>query len=83
MTLVYKLNDETNKPRGERGLLLEPKVGIEPTTCRLRIGCSTAELLRRAKGQLANVTSQTRACQVETRPRVRIGQGAYLKNAIL
>jgi hypothetical protein len=25
---------------------LEPRVGVEPTTCRLRIGCSTTELPR-------------------------------------
>src|ERR1700739_1368107 len=25
---------------------MEPRVGIEPTTCRLRIGCSTTELPR-------------------------------------
>jgi hypothetical protein len=29
--------------------VVEPKVGIEPTACRLRIDCSTAELLRLAK----------------------------------
>ncbi len=28
-----------------RGLNLEPQVGIEPTTARLRIECSTTELL--------------------------------------
>ena len=27
-------------------LLLEPRVGVEPTTCRLRIDCSTTELPR-------------------------------------
>ena len=27
---------------------LEPRVGVEPTTCRLRIGCSTTELPRPA-----------------------------------
>src|SRR6266404_9419350 len=26
--------------------ILEPRVGVEPTTCRLRIGCSTTELPR-------------------------------------
>src|SRR5437660_7837546 len=26
--------------------MLEPRVGVEPTTCRLRIGCSTTELPR-------------------------------------
>src|SRR6266404_8146499 len=25
---------------------MEPRVGVEPTTCRLRIGCSTTELPR-------------------------------------
>lgn len=30
--------------RPGRGSSLEPMVGFEPTTCRLRIGCSTAEL---------------------------------------
>src|SRR6202035_4599321 len=28
------------------GKKLEPRVGVEPTTCRLRIGCSTTELPR-------------------------------------
>src|SRR2546421_9498000 len=27
---------------------MEPRVGVEPTTCRLRIGCSTTELPRPA-----------------------------------
>src|SRR5437667_7879365 len=26
--------------------MVEPRVGVEPTTCRLRIGCSTTELPR-------------------------------------
>src|SRR6266849_7217116 len=26
--------------------IVEPRVGVEPTTCRLRIGCSTTELPR-------------------------------------
>ena len=29
--------------------MLEPRVGVEPTTCRLRIGCSTTELPRLIK----------------------------------
>jgi hypothetical protein len=28
---------------------MEPRVGVEPTTCRLRIGCSTTELPRPLK----------------------------------
>src|SRR6266851_2992438 len=28
---------------------MEPRVGVEPTTCRLRIGCSTTELPRLIK----------------------------------
>src|SRR5690606_15244128 len=32
------------RTRVRAGPLVEPMVGFEPTTCRLRIGCSTAEL---------------------------------------
>src|SRR6201997_1723627 len=40
-----------NKDSGMEGYGLffgkvEPRVGVEPTTCRLRIGCSTTELPR-------------------------------------
>src|SRR4029077_7515283 len=31
---------------GRTRLCMEPRVGVEPTTCRLRIGCSTTELPR-------------------------------------
>src|SRR5713101_5607680 len=50
-----------NAPRGERPIetiqfiskRLEPRVGVEPTTCRLRIGCSTTELPRPALTTIA------------------------------
>jgi hypothetical protein len=32
---------------------MEPMVGLEPTTCRLRIGCSTTELHRRTFSAIA------------------------------
>src|SRR5437899_7552765 len=32
---------------------VEPRVGVEPTTCRLRIGCSTTELPRPAQTTIA------------------------------
>src|SRR4051812_25084654 len=39
----------------------EPQVGIEPTTARLRIECSTPELLwRDARAALANALARTR-----------------------
>ena len=40
--------------------VLEPRVGVEPTTCRLRIGCSTTELPRPA---LFTITSAENYCQ--------------------
>ncbi len=39
-----KLHPEYLVKDGKRQFSLEPMVGFEPTTCRLRIGCSTAEL---------------------------------------
>src|ERR1700674_947446 len=40
--------------------ILEPRVGVEPTTCRLRIGCSTTELPRPA---LLTIASAEIFCQ--------------------
>ena len=53
---VRRRPEQREKPRLRRGFFVEPMVGFEPTTCRLRIGCSTAELhwpavrLREAQG---------------------------------
>src|SRR5216684_1680948 len=40
--------------------MLEPRVGVEPTTCRLRIGCSTTELPRPA---LTTIAFAENSCQ--------------------
>ncbi len=44
MGTIYKKNI-SDKTR-ESLILLEPKMGIEPTTYALRVRCSTSELLR-------------------------------------
>src|SRR5260370_17993931 len=48
--------------------ILEPRVGVEPTTCRLRIGCSTTELPRPA---LATIASGENYCQFMLKNGVR------------
>ena len=46
--------------RKVRARWMEPKVGVEPTTCRLRIGCSTTELPRQTLINSGDLRSQPR-----------------------
>src|SRR5713226_2750498 len=61
--------------------ILEPRVGVEPTTCRLRIGCSTTELPRPAQTTIASAENY---CQfggrdglLSTRKRIHRPADAY------
>src|SRR6266851_8045847 len=42
--MPHRQRDGYSKSKDRRGLGVAPRVGLEPTTCRLTAGCSTIEL---------------------------------------
>src|SRR5712664_3087162 len=50
--------------------ILEPRVGVEPTTCRLRIGCSTTELPRPLI--IKDLSSRFEPCVQHAFPPIRV-----------